>query len=172
LEDVRLLLAAWSWVTGALGDECARAIITGAGLTLDGIGASSLLAGVAESVHLVDGVAYDDLPALLRGANVLLHAGPTATGQELRLALACGAPVAGVETAQTAARPRSGMPFGHRRWPGCGDAQATRSFKSACLSRTLRPRSLVVCTPLGFSISRPTSWNVNIRSAWYCPSRP
>jgi hypothetical protein len=102
-EELRLLLAAWSWVTGALGDEYSDAIARGAHLKQEAVSASAEGAGVGESVRPVDGVTYDGLPALLRGADVFLHSGRTSIGQELRWALACGLPVAGVETAEAAA---------------------------------------------------------------------
>ncbi len=103
LDELKVLLAAWSWVAGALGDEYPLVIVGGGGVSAELVHASAASADAGESVRWIERVSADVLPALFRGADAFLHAGPTSTGQELRWALACGVPIAGVETPETTA---------------------------------------------------------------------
>lgn len=102
-DELRVLLAAWSWVAGALGDEYPLVIVGGGGVSAEEAHAMAATADVDASLRWVERVSAEVLPALFRGADALLHAGPTSIGQELRWALACGVPIAGVETAETSA---------------------------------------------------------------------
>jgi glycosyltransferase involved in cell wall biosynthesis len=102
-DEVRALLAAWSWVAGALGDDYRLVIAGGGGVTGELSRTIAAAADLSGPLRWIDDVSAGALPALFRGADVFLHAGPTSTGQELRWALACGVPIAGVETPDTAA---------------------------------------------------------------------
>lgn len=102
-DELRILMAAWSWVTGSLGDEYPLVIVGGGEASAKTVQALAGAAAVEESIRWIGKVSLESLAPLYRNATVFLHAGLTLTGQELRWALACGVPIAGVETPETAA---------------------------------------------------------------------
>lgn len=96
--DAMRLLSAWSWVAPSVGE--AHPLVV-AGMHGDADPATRRLAdrlGLADTLRLVGKLDYADLPAVMRGAAVLLVAGKPADGQLLRWALACGMPVAAAAT--------------------------------------------------------------------------
>ncbi len=100
--DLPLILAAWTWVDGSVGDSYPLIL-----LGLDESAAERARRKVeelqvVESVRILPRVDLEDLPALYRGAEAFLHPGITENGQEFRWAMVCGVPVAAVETVQTA----------------------------------------------------------------------
>lgn len=96
--DLPLLLAAWTWVDGSLGDQIPLAFLgLEASLAEDVLKRARDL-DVHESVRVLPPVGLADLPTLYRGAAALFHPGHTDSGQELRWALATGTPVVGVES--------------------------------------------------------------------------
>lgn len=124
--DATRLLSAWSWVAPSVGQ--AHPLVV-AGMHVDTDPATRLLAdrlGLADTLRLVDKLAYADLPAVMRGAAVLLVPGKPADGQLLRWALACGAPVA------AAAMPESGSILGEAAY--VAPADDPRALGAACLS--------------------------------------
>lgn len=96
--DLPVLLAAWTWVDGSVGDAYPLTFI---GLSTESRGFVKRRAeelNVTESVMLLESVGLDHLPAIYRGADAFLHPGFTRSGQELRWALATGVPIASPET--------------------------------------------------------------------------
>ena len=101
--DLELLLSAWTWVEASVGDAHPL-VIAGLDAQLAGhAGHWSEALDLVDSLRLVPTPAWDELPALLRGAAAVIHPGPSANGQELRWAMACGIPIAGVDSAVAAA---------------------------------------------------------------------
>jgi hypothetical protein len=95
---LRALLAGWSWAAPSVGDLSPLLILglhPGAQELAHHIVAEYELQG---TVRLISGVASDGLPAIYRGAQVLLHPGVSQTGMELRWAMASGTPVAAYES--------------------------------------------------------------------------
>ena len=98
-EDLSLVLAAWTWVEGSLGDSYpllfagadpeAEPLITPLAEDLD----------IAESVEILADDAEGDLVGLYRGAAALLGGEFPAGGQPLRWALAAGISIAATRTA-------------------------------------------------------------------------
>lgn len=87
------LAAAWTWVDGSVGDTVPL-VVCG----LDGEGARTLNAAarameVGHSMRALQCVPYCDLPAIYRGARVLLQPSRAGNLQVFRWALACGVPV-------------------------------------------------------------------------------
>jgi hypothetical protein len=98
-DDVDLLLAAWSWVEGSVGDLYPLVLARSSGQP--GEPANSLR--TSEAVHVVPLPESGDLPALFRGALVFLHLPGSRSAHPLRWALATGAAIAAVETPRIAA---------------------------------------------------------------------
>jgi hypothetical protein len=96
-------MAAWSWVAGALGEECTLVIVGGDEVVDERVDTLGVAEGVEQTIRWIERVSFAMLPALYRGAGVLMSAGSPSTGQELRWALACGLPIAAIETPKTAA---------------------------------------------------------------------
>ncbi len=97
IEDVRLLLAAWTWMTSSLGDAVK--------LVVGPLGSEAAVAaglagelGLAGSVLVFESWPWESLPAILRGASCLLAGDRLRSWQVLRWSLACGLPVAGVSS--------------------------------------------------------------------------
>ena len=102
-DELRILLAAWSWVSGSLGADYPLVIVGGGESSADTVHTLAVAARVEESIRWIERISFESLAPLYRGANAFLHAGPTPTGQELRWALACGVPIASAETPVTVA---------------------------------------------------------------------
>lgn len=95
---LRALLAAWSWAAPSVG-ELSPLLILGLHPSVRQL-AHKIAAeyDLQETVRLISGVGLDGLPAIYRGAQVLLHPGVSQTGMELRWAMASGTPVAAYES--------------------------------------------------------------------------
>jgi glycosyltransferase involved in cell wall biosynthesis len=104
--DVHALLqAAWTWVDEFAGELHPLVLM---GLD-DGAreefqrGAEDL--GIADTIHYLSAVDFDDLPAIFRGAAVYFDSagasarhGKAGMGQALRWAMACGTPIAAIQS--------------------------------------------------------------------------
>lgn len=89
------LLAAWSWVGPSVG-TLSPLVFLGMDSHRESLAKETASRfGVGECVRSIHGVGFADLPAIYRGAQVLLHPGITRSGMELRWAMAAGTPVAG-----------------------------------------------------------------------------
>jgi len=100
-EQLPLLLAAWTWVEGSIGDAAPLALL---GLDPSAEQAARVQArelGVETSLKILPPAALADLPDLYRGAAVYLSVSPGANGQPLRWALSCGVPIAGLNSPET-----------------------------------------------------------------------
>ena len=100
-EQLPLLLAAWTWVEGSIGDTAPLAL-----LGLDPSAEQAARAQARElrietSLQILPPPALSELPDLYRGAAAYLSVGPGANGQPLRWALSCGVPVAGLISPET-----------------------------------------------------------------------
>lgn len=102
-EELRIVLAAWSWVAGAIGDDYPLVIVGGGEVSAELAHDLAGAAGVEESIRWIEAASIGSLPSIYRGADVFLNAGRTSTGQEFRWGLACGVPIASMETPETAA---------------------------------------------------------------------
>lgn len=95
--QVGLLLAAWSWIDGSLGDTYPL-VLLGSSPELE-----AFVRLAAEPLNLNDSIAFrpevdlNSLPSIYRAAAVFLSSGAAASGQTLRWALASGTPVASVD---------------------------------------------------------------------------
>jgi glycosyltransferase involved in cell wall biosynthesis len=97
-KDIPLVLSAWTWVDGSLGDTYPLTFL-GAGPTLTmEIDSMAAELDIEASVRTRPEVSYRDLPRLYGGAAAYLGTAFVADGQALRWALAAGAPVVGLKT--------------------------------------------------------------------------
>ena len=96
--DIPLILSAWTWVDGSLGDTYPLTFL-GAGpmLTMEIESMAAELA-IEASVRTQPEVSFSNLPQLYGGAAAYLGTAFAADGQALRWALAAGAPVVGLKT--------------------------------------------------------------------------
>ncbi|MDF1501174.1 MAG: glycosyltransferase [Anaerolineales bacterium] len=131
LEDVPLLLAAWTWVDGSVGDTVPLAALVSEGIESRVWEDQVHRMGLAHSVHLLKEVEFDELPALYRQAGALLQGGRSLEHQIMRWAMACGVPVTGFDT--PAAADVLG-PAGYLVAPG-----DTRALGAACLTVIVEP---------------------------------
>ena len=96
--DIPLILSAWTWVDGSMGDSVPLTFL-GADPTLAAdIRSRAVELDVEASVRVESEVTYDDLPKLYSGAAAYLGTDFEAAGQALRWALAAGTPVVGLKT--------------------------------------------------------------------------
>jgi hypothetical protein len=130
-EDVRLILGSWTWVDGSVGDSVPLAAIVADGIERDVWEIEAQRLGLGHSVHLVDGVKFEELPSLYRRAETLLQGGLGLEHQIMRWAMACGTPVTGFD-APAAARVLG--PAGYLVAPG-----DTRALGAACLTLIVEP---------------------------------
>ncbi len=97
-EDIPLILSAWTWVDGSLGDTVPLTFL-GADPTLtEEINSAAAELDIEASVRTRSEVTYDDLPKLYGGAAAFLGTNFEADGQALRWAMAAGTPVVGLKT--------------------------------------------------------------------------
>ena len=97
-KDIPLILSAWTFVDGSLGDTVSLTFL-GADLTVTSqIHSTAVELGIETSVRTQSEVTYDDLPGLYGGAAAYLGTEFAADGQPLRWALAAGVPVVGLKT--------------------------------------------------------------------------
>ncbi len=143
-ESLRMLLAAWTWVEGSMGDAVPLLL-----LGLEGE-LKAMAAHIAADLELEDSVIdrpvvdFESLPAIYRGAAACLHPGTSETGQELRWALASGVPIAAPETADTRAVCGDAAylaPPGDAR--GLGAACLTLLVEAEEVARPLRQKGLL-----------------------------
>ena len=97
-KDISLILSAWTWVEGSMGDTVPLTFL-GADATLSTeIHSMASELDIEASVRTQSEVTYDDLPKLYEGAAAYLGTDFEADGQALRWALASGTPVVGLKT--------------------------------------------------------------------------
>lgn len=146
--DLPLLLAAWTWVEGSVGETIP--------LVLLGLSSESQSEGRAraadldmeDAVQWLPAVEPQILPAVYRGAEAMLHPGYSRRGQELRWALATGTPVAGVETPEAAAiLGEAGYLVQHGHARALGAAALTLLVDRRDLAHKLREMGLLRARP-------------------------
>jgi hypothetical protein len=101
VEQLPLLLAAWTWVEGSIGDAVPLALLGLNPSAEQGARARASELGIETSLKILPPAALADLPDLYRGATAYLSLGPVSNGQPLRWALSCGVPVAGLNSPET-----------------------------------------------------------------------
>jgi hypothetical protein len=125
-QSLKWLLAVWSWVDASVGDQIPLVV---AGLDPVHIAEARLeleRLDLDKSVRILSELNWEQLPGLYRGCQAFLHSGFSRTGQELRWALATGAPIAGFD------RPPAGAITGGAAYlTPPGDA---RALGAACLT--------------------------------------
>jgi len=100
-EQLPLLLAAWTWVEGSIGDAAPLALAGIDPSAEQAVRAQARKLGVETSLKILPPAALADLPDLYRGAAAYLSVGLGANGQPLRWALSCGVPIAGLNSPET-----------------------------------------------------------------------
>ena len=95
-EDIPLILSAWTWVDGSLGDSYPLTML---GVARDAVASLVEELDIVASVRTQPEISYQDLPALFGGAAAFLSTTFVAGGQPLRWALATEAPVVAIHTA-------------------------------------------------------------------------
>ncbi len=95
--ELDLLVAAWSWVAGSMGDAYPLVI-----LGLDPMGSAYVLdkarkLALESTLTLRNTTELATLAAIYRGASLFIHGEVWGTGQALRWALATGLPIAALE---------------------------------------------------------------------------
>jgi hypothetical protein len=100
-EQLPLLLAAWTWVEGSIGDAAPLAILGLEPLVEQAARAQARELGIEASLKILPPAMLSELPDLYRGAAAYLSVGPAANGQPLRWALSCGVPIAGLNSPET-----------------------------------------------------------------------
>jgi glycosyltransferase involved in cell wall biosynthesis len=131
LADITPILAAWTWVDGSVGDTVPLAVIVSEGVERRTWEEEVRQMGITHSVQLLAGVAFDELPALYRRAEVLLHGGVAVEPQILRWAMACGLPVTGFD------EPKAAGVLGSAGY--LVEAGDTRALGAACLTVIVEP---------------------------------
>lgn len=132
--DLPLLLAAWTWVDASVGDTYPLVFVGLGPGGRDYVQERSEELDVSDSVQSLEQVELSQLPALYRGAEVLLHPGRSVTGQELRWALATGTPIASRET------PLAASIAGGAAYLAAKDN--TRSLGASCLTLLVERREM------------------------------
>lgn len=92
-----VLLAAWTWVEGSLGDSYILRLASPNDEARRISEETVARMGLSETVQAVT-IADDAWPAMFRNASALLHAGERENAAALRWALSCGLPVAALST--------------------------------------------------------------------------
>ena len=96
--DLRRMLDAWSWAAGSIGEDFPLVVLGLNDAVQNSLRSLAQEYGLVGTVRALPALALDDLAAVYRGCSALLHAAPVAPwGGPLRLALACGKPVVGLE---------------------------------------------------------------------------
>ncbi len=95
--DVPAILASWTWVDGSVGDTVPLVVIASAGSESQTWERGIKRMNLGHSVSLLTGVKFEELAALYRRAEVMLHGGRVVEHQLLRWAMACGIPVTGFD---------------------------------------------------------------------------
>ena len=100
-QQLPLLLAAWTWVEGSVGDA-AQLVLLGLDPSAEQAARSQARElGIATSLQILPPAALAELPDLYRGATAYLTLDPVSNGQPLRWALSCGLPVAGLNSPES-----------------------------------------------------------------------
>jgi len=97
-KDIPLILSAWTWVDGSLGDTVPLTFLGADPTVTTEIHSKAAELGIEASVRTQSEVTYEDLPKLYGGAAAYLGTEFEAAGQALRWALAAGTPVVGLKT--------------------------------------------------------------------------
>jgi len=97
-KDIPLILSAWTFVDGSLGDTVSLTFLGADPTVTSQIHSTAVELGIETSVRTQSEVTYDDLPGLYGGAAAYLGTEFAADGQPLRWALAAGVPVVGLKT--------------------------------------------------------------------------
>ncbi len=97
-KDIPLILSAWTFVDGSLGDTVPLTFFGADPTVTSQIRSTAVELGIEASVRTQAEVTYDDLPTLYGEATAYLGTEFIADGQPLRWALAAGVPVVGIKT--------------------------------------------------------------------------
>ena len=97
-KDIPLILSAWTWVDGSMGDTVPLTFLGADTIQTAEIHSTAAELGVEASVRTQSEVTYHDLAKLYAGAAAYLGTDFEADGQALRWALAAGTPVVGLKT--------------------------------------------------------------------------
>lgn len=102
LPDAKLLLASWTWVEASLGDMVPLVMFLTDPAHEGDLTQQAAQLDLRESLVLKPPARLSEVPVLMRAASALIHSGRTSTGQELRWAMACGLPVAAMQSVEAA----------------------------------------------------------------------
>jgi len=97
-KDIPLILSAWTFVDGSLGDTVSLTFLGADPAVTSQIHSTAAELGIEASVRTQSEVTYDGLPKLYGEAAAYLGTEFAADGQPLRWALAAGVPVVGLKT--------------------------------------------------------------------------
>ncbi len=97
-KDVALILSAWTWVDGSLGDTVPLTFLGPDPALTREINSKAAELEIEASVRTQSDLSYGDLPKLYGRAAAYLGTAFAADGQPLRWALAAGVPVIGLKT--------------------------------------------------------------------------
>ncbi len=97
-KDIPLILSAWTFVDGSLGDTVSLTFLGADPAVTSQIHWTAAELGIEASVRTQSEVTYDGLPKLYGEAAAYLGTEFAAAGQPLRWALAAGVPVVGLKT--------------------------------------------------------------------------
>lgn len=124
--DAHFLLASWTWVDASVGDLHPLVMVAQRVGHIEELEAKAHEMDLDESVAIQPPAMLDELPALFRGANAFLSSGRTTVGQECRWAMACGTPIAAMQSLVAAS-----VVGGAAYLTEAGDA---RALGAACLT--------------------------------------
>lgn len=102
LPDALMLIASWTWVEASLGDLYPLVLLLSQPEHEEPLRERAQELDVSDTVHVFPAASVEELPVLMRGASALLHSGRTSSGQELRWAMACGLPIAAMQSVEAA----------------------------------------------------------------------
>jgi glycosyltransferase involved in cell wall biosynthesis len=96
--DIPMILSAWTWVDGSLGDSFPLTFLGAEPDLAREIDATAAELDIEDSVRVQPEIAFEDLPRMYGSAAAFIGTAFKAAGQTLRWALAAGAPVVGPKT--------------------------------------------------------------------------
>lgn len=102
LPEALMLIASWTWVEASLGDLYPLVLLQSQPEHEEPLRERAYELDVSDTVHVLPAASVEELPFLMRGASALLHSGRTSSGQELRWAMACGLPIAAMQSIEAA----------------------------------------------------------------------
>ena len=146
-EDVSLILSAWTWVDGSLGDSYPLVL---PGIDRDIIEPLAEELDISDSVEIRPGASFGDLPSLYGGAAAQVSTAFAASGQALRWSLVAEIPVIALHT------PRFEAVLGGAAY--LVPPKDSRKLGAACLTVLIQERVSEPLRERGRQLAKDYTW--------------